>query len=131
MKPRAGQAIAAGLLRTVGTVLGVIVAEVLIALSGGDQTAAFVGFVLAALAMAALQRVNYAIFVACLTALLVLAEQLATGTGEATATDRLLATLLGAAIAFVAIGLGRLLVGRPVLGDDPDEAAERGGQTPG
>ena len=131
MKPRAGETIAAGLLRTLGTVLGVIVAELIIALSGGEQAVTFVGFLLAAFAMAALHKVNYAVFVACLTALLVLADQLATGTGEATATDRLWATLLGAAMAFIAIGLGRLLMGRTILGDDPVQPAEGVDQTPG
>ena len=94
-----------------------------------------IGFLLAALGMAALQKVNYAVFVACLTALLVLADQLARGTGEATATDRLLATLLGAAIAFIGIGIGPALLGRPVVSaepDSPDEpTAEHEDQTPG
>ena len=131
MKPRAGETIAAGLLRTVGTILGVIVAEVLIALTDGDQTMAFVGFMVAAFAMAALQKVNYAVFVACLTALLVLADQLARGTGDATAADRLFATLLGAGVAFIAIAIGRLVLGRPIAGGEPAPAEEHEDQTPG
>ena len=124
MKPRAGETMASGLLRTIGTLLGVIAAEALIALSGGEAVIVLMGFLLAAFAMAALQKVNYAVFVACLTALLVLADQLASGTGEATATDRLLATLLGAAIAFLAIGIGRVLLGRPVASAEPDPRGE-------
>ena len=131
MKPRAGETIAAGLLRTLGTVLGVIVAEAFIALSGGDQAVTLIGFMLAAFAMTALQKVNYAVFVACLTALLVLADQLATGTGEATATDRLMATLLGAAFAFIAIGIGRLVMRRSLTGGDPALSAADEDQTPG
>lgn len=131
MKPRAGETMAVGLLRTAGTMIGVIVAEAFIALTNGDQAMAFIGFMLAAFAMAALQKVNYAVFVAGLTALLVLSDQLAFGTGEATATDRLFATLLGAAIAFVAIALGRVLSGRPIAGGALDPPAAGGDATPG
>ena len=120
MKPRAGETVGAGLLRTLGTVLGVAVAEVLISVSDGDRTVALIGFMVAAFGMTALQRVNYAVFVAFLTALLVLSGQLATGTGEATAADRLFATLLGAVIAFIAIAVGRVLRGKPVVASEPD-----------
>lgn len=131
MKPRAGETLAAGLLRTTGTVLGVIVAEALIALTNGDQAAALLGFLVAAFAMAALQKVNYAVFVACLTAVLVLTDQLIAGTGDATASDRLFATLLGAALAFTAIAIGRVLSNRPVVGSDDSPPAEGDDQTPG
>ena len=131
MKPRAGQTLAAGLLRTIGTVLGVIVAEVLIAVSGGEQIIVLVGFLVAAFATTALQTVNYAVFVACLTALLVLADQLAAGTGEATAIDRLLATLLGAGLAIVAIIIGRLLMGQSIAGTEQGPETEGDDQVPG
>ncbi len=124
MKPRAGETTVSGLLRTIGTLLGVIAAEALIAVSGGETVIVLIGFLLAAFGMAALQKVNYAVFVACLTALLVLSDQLASGTGEATATDRLLATMLGAGIAFLAIGIGRVLLGRPVASVEPDPRGE-------
>lgn len=110
LRPRVGEAIAAGLLRTVGTLLGVVVAEVLIWASAESSALVLAGFLLAAFGMTALQKVNYAVFVACLTALLVLSAQLVAGAGEAAAFDRLLATLLGAAIAFAAIALGRLIL---------------------
>jgi hypothetical protein len=61
----------------------------------------------------------------------VLADQLASGTGESTASDRLLATLLGAAIAFIGIGLGRMLLGRPVVGGTADPPTGDVDQTPG
>jgi hypothetical protein len=131
MKPKPGETVGAGLMRSIGTILGVLVAELLIALTDGDRTAVFIGFMLTAFAMAALQKVNYAVFVACLTTLLVLSDQLAAGTGEATAMDRLLATLLGAAIAFAAIAIGRALLGRPVMGGGTDPPAVGEDQTPG
>jgi hypothetical protein len=81
--------------------------------------------------MTALQKVNYAVFVACLTALLVLFDQLATGTGEATAADRLSATLLGAAIAFIAIAIGRVLRGQPVVAAEPGPAEDDDDPVPG
>jgi hypothetical protein len=131
MKPRAGETMASGLLRTIGTLVGVLVAEAIIVVNGGEAVVVLVGFLFAAFGMAALQKVNYAIFVACLTALLVLSDQLASGTGEATATDRLLATLLGAAIAFIAIGIGRAILGRPVAGTESEPPAEDEDQAPG
>ncbi len=44
---------------------------------------------------------------------------------------RLLATLLGAAIAFAAIAVGRLLLGRHVLSADAEPPAEDADATPG
>ena len=131
MKPRAGETVATGVLRTGGTVIGVLAAEALILASDGEPVILLIGFLLAAFGMAALQKVNYAVFVACLTALLVLSDQLAAGTGEATAADRLLATLLGAAIAFGAIGVGRVLLGRPAVAAEPVQPAEDTDPTPG
>jgi len=131
MKPKAGETVASGLLRTIGTLTGVIVAEAVILVSGGEAIVVTVGFMVFAFGMAALHKVNYAVFVACLTGVLVLSDQLASGTGESTASDRLLATLLGAAIAFIGIGLGRMLLGRPVIGGEVDQPAEDEDQTPG
>ena len=133
MKPKAGETIASGILRTCGTVSGVIAAEALILVSDGQSAVVLVGFLAAGFGMAALQKVNYAVFVACLTALLVLADQLATGTGEATAVDRLLATLLGAALAFIGIAVGRMLMGRPLVSPEADapSADPSEDQTPG
>ncbi len=131
MRPKAGETVGAGLLRTSGTLLGVLVAEALIAISGGDRTVVLVGFMVAGFGMAALQKVNYAVFVACLTALLVLSDQLARGTGEATAIDRLFATMLGAGIASVAIAAGRFIMGRPVVGTRMEPALPGEDPTPG
>jgi hypothetical protein len=131
MKPKAGETVASGLLRTIGTLTGVIVAEAVILISGGEAIAVTIGFMIFAFGMAALHKVNYAVFVACLTGVLVLSDQLASGTGESTATDRLLATLLGAAIAFIGIAIGRVLLGRPVAGADVDQPAEDEDQAPG
>ena len=131
MKPRVGETVASGVLRAGGTVIGVLAAEALILASGGETAFVLIGFLLAAIGMAALQKVNYAVFVACLTALLVLSEQLATGTGEATAADRLWATLLGAAIVFIAIAIGRAMHGKPVMSTEPDPPENGADPTPG
>ena len=131
MKPKAGEALVSGLLRTIGTVVGVVVAELLIALAGGQSVILLIGFLASAFAMAALQKVNYAVFVAGLTAMLVLAAQLATGTGESTASDRLLATIIGAAIAFAGIGIGRAMLGRPIAGSEPGPDGPGDDPTPG
>jgi hypothetical protein len=127
MKPKAGEAVAAGLLRTIGTLLGVLAAEAVLGLSGGDDAILIVGFMVAAFGMTALKNVNYAIFVACLTAVLVLSQELVGASGDVAASERLFATILGSVIAFIALGIGRWIIGRHVVG--PSGADED--QTPG
>jgi uncharacterized membrane protein YccC len=127
LKPKAGDTLASGLLRSVGTVIGVILAEVVILVADSNDAVVAIGLLVFAFAMTALQKVNYAVFVACLTALLVLADQFARGSGEATAADRLLATLLGAAIAVGVIAIARLMLGQPVTGTQTAPAASDDG----
>jgi hypothetical protein len=127
MKPKAGEAVAAGLLRTIGTLLGVLATEAVLELSGGDDAILIVAFMVAAFAMIALKNVNYAVFVACLTVVLVLLQELVGESGDAAASDRLFATILGSVIALIGLGVGRWIVGKLVVG--PGEADED--QTPG
>ena len=112
MRPKAGEALAAGLLRTIGTLGGVLAAEAVIMIAGGSDVVVFVAFLLAAFAMLALKNVNYWVFVLFLTAAIVLSEALVGESAEAAAMQRLIATVLGAVIAFLGIGLGRLIAQR-------------------
>lgn len=136
MRPKAGETIAVGVLRTLGTVLGLVAAALALFIFGHTDAVLFVGFLVAGFGMAALAKVNYAIMVACLTALLVFATELVSGTGESAAVDRLLGTIAGAAIAFVAIGIGRWILARQggvstaVVGVG-DGAAQPGDEVPG
>ena len=122
MRPKAGEAVAAGVLRTIGTLGGVIVAEAVILIAGGSDVVVFLAFMLAAFAMVALKNVNYWVFVLFLTAVIVLSEALVGESAEAAAMQRLFATVLGAAIAFLGIGLGRVIVQRQ--GDGAAPASE-------
>jgi uncharacterized membrane protein YccC len=112
MRPKAGEALTAGVLRTVGTLGGVVAAEAVVYLAGGAGAVLFAAFMIAAFAMVALKRVNYAVFVLFLTAAIILSEALLGENTEAAATQRLVATVLGAAIAFIGIGLGRAILRR-------------------
>jgi hypothetical protein len=113
MRPKAGEALQAGVLRTIGTMGGVLVAEAVVALTDGSEVVIFAAFMVAAFAMVALKNVNYWVFVLFLTAVIILSEALLGESVGAAATQRLVATVLGAAIAFIGIGIGRLIVQRP------------------
>jgi len=112
MRPKAGEAVEAGVLRTFGTLVGVLTAEAVVKVAGGSELVILVAFILAAFATVALKNVNYWIFVLFLTTVLVLSEALAGASADAAATERLLATVLGAAIAFLGLGLGHLVLQR-------------------
>jgi uncharacterized membrane protein YgaE (UPF0421/DUF939 family) len=124
MRPKAGETVAMGVLRTVGTLAGVVAAEVMLAFSSGEDVVLLIGFLVAGFGMAALGRVNYAILVGFLTALLVLASELVGGGGDSAAVDRLLQTILGAAIAFGAMALGRWVLTRQREADPTGSGSE-------
>jgi hypothetical protein len=113
MRAKATDTVGVGILRTLGTLLGVIAAEVVLIAAGGEDSFVIIGLLASAFAMFALQKVNYAVFVAFLTAVLVFSQELAAPTtGGSTATVRLLATVLGASLSLIAIGIGQRLVRR-------------------
>jgi len=112
MRPKTGEAVEAGARRTFGTLAGVIVAEAVVAVAGGSEVVMFLAFMLGAFAMVALKQVNYWVFVFFLTALLVLSEVFVGGDAEAAGVQRFIATVLGAGIAFIGIGLGHLILQR-------------------
>lgn len=110
MRPTAGEAVAMGVLRTAGTFVGIVVAETVLALSDSGDGALLVGFLAASFGAAAFGRVNYAVMVGCLSAILVFVSELVAGAGDSAAVDRLIETVFGAGIAFVALALGRWLL---------------------
>lgn len=113
LRPKAGEALQAGLLRTFGTLAGVLAAEAVLAMAGDSDIIVLLAFVGAAFAMVALQKVNYWVFVLFLTAILVFTQELLGDDADAAAEERLIATVLGAGIAFLAIAVGRLISRRP------------------
>jgi len=112
LRPKAGDTVAVGVLRTLGTLLGILGAETAIVIAGGDEPILFLGLVVASFGMGAFAKVNYAVMVAFLTALLVLASELLADAGESAAVDRLLATIVGAVLAFITLGIGRWILTR-------------------
>lgn len=112
LKPQVGEAVESGVLRILGTLGGVLAAAGIVALAGGSNAAVVVAFLAAAFGMVALKDVNYAVFVFFLTGVLVLIQDLLGEDAEAAADQRLLATLLGAGIAFAALWIGLRLVPR-------------------
>jgi len=112
MRPKAGEAVEASVLRTVGTLAGVLIAEAVVAVADGSEVVIFAAFMVGAFAMVALKKVDYAVFVLFLTAVIVLSETLLGESAESAATQRLIATVLGAGIAFIGIGLGHVILQR-------------------
>jgi MFS family permease len=112
MRPKLGEALEAGVLRTVGTLGGVLLAEAVVMVAGDRELIVFAAFVLAAFAMAALHGVNYVLFVLFVTTLIILTGALLGGDVTAAATQRLLATILGAIIALAGIGIVRVTLER-------------------
>jgi uncharacterized membrane protein YccC len=92
-----------GLLRTAGTLLGVIGASATLAIIGDSEAVVVAAFLASGFGMIALQKVNYAVFTLFLTAMLVFALHVAGDDAIEGGVARLLATLVGVAIAFVAI----------------------------
>ena len=106
MANKPGEAIGAGLLRAFGTLMGVAAAEVVVEVAGGSEAVMLIAFFVSAYAMFAFKHVAYWVYVLFLTSVLVLMQALVGADAGATATDRLTATLLGAAIAIVGISIG-------------------------
>ena len=65
--------------------------------------------------------------VAFLTALLIFGTELVAGTGERAADDRLLATIMGAVIAIIAMGIGRWIAARREA-ESPTDEGQLGGE---
>ncbi len=127
LRPKAGETVAVGVLRTVGTLLGIIAAEGVLVIAGSDEPVLFLGIVVAGFGMGAFMKVNYAVMVAFLTALLVFASELLADAGQRAAIDRLLATIMGAVLAFIALGIGRWIMTRRAR---PSQAAAKSDAPP-
>jgi len=67
MRPKAGEAVEASVLRTVGTLAGVLIAEAVVAVADGSELVIFAAFMVGAFAMVALKKVDYAVLVLFLT----------------------------------------------------------------
>lgn len=100
LREERGATIDIGVLRTLGTVLGVAVASGVLLVLGEAELAVIAAFLFSGFAMIAFQKVNYAVFSLFLTALLVFALHVSGEDALEGGIARLLATLLGVAIAF-------------------------------
>ena len=113
MRPKLGEAVETGVLRTVGTLGGVLLAEAVVLIAGDRELIIFAAFALSAFAMAALHKANYVFFVLFVTVLIILAGALLGGDVDTASTQRIAATILGAIIALVGIGVERARFERP------------------
>jgi hypothetical protein len=113
MRPKLGEAVETGVLRTVGTLGGVLLAEAVVLIAGDIELVVFTAFVVSSFAMATLHKANYVLFVLFVTVLIILAGALLGGNVDTAATQRIAATILGAIIALVGIGVERVVFERP------------------
>ena len=112
MRPKLGEAVETGVLRTVGTLGGVLLAEAVVLIAGDRELIILAAFALSAFAMAALHKANYVLFVLFVTVLIILAGALLGGDVDTAATQRIAATILGAIIALVGIAVERVVFER-------------------
>lgn len=102
LKPRVHETAVRGLNRLLGTLAGAGAITLLVALLRPDPAELGLFLLLAVWACYAVQRVNYGIFATCITSYVVLLLSLLGLPEPAVAWHRVLATLVGAAIALVA-----------------------------
>ncbi|MGI9578386.1 MAG: FUSC family protein [Microthrixaceae bacterium] len=105
LRPPKEQALITGLGRTLGTVLGVFVGMALAGLVGDSTLGLVIAFGFCGFAMLATSNVNYALSTMFTTALLLIAQKVIQEDVVATGWDRMGATVVGVAVAFLAIGV--------------------------
>jgi hypothetical protein len=109
MRPPTRQALVVGLQRSLGTGLGVLVAVGLASVVGENEPALIVLFLASAFFMMAVREVNYALFAALVTALVVYLQRILGADAAESGSDRFVETLVGVAIAFVVLGITKAL----------------------
>jgi hypothetical protein len=103
VRPPAHQTLVTGVARTIGTVLGVGVAVLITQIDPGNTAIQVAAFVIAGFLMIATNKVNYAVSTLFTTILIVLSQELLQEQVDEAGWTRILATLTGVAIAFLAI----------------------------
>lgn len=109
------QTLVLGLNRATGTMVAVLLMVPLLD-SVDSSPLLLAAFVVSGFLMLSVQKVNYALFTFFTTVVILLMERLTHGDAYATGWDRLFATLLGVALAFGVIAIGRMLGRRIAAG---------------
>ena len=104
VRPPAAETLTVGVGRTLGTVAGVAVGAAAAAVFDNSTALLVAAFLVAAFLMIALQPVSYVLFTAALTSLLLLTQAIVSEDVSATGSDRIWATFVGVATAFLIIG---------------------------
>lgn len=100
VQPSSAQSASIGVQRTLGTALGVGVAIVVAQVLPQGDTGVVIAFLVSGLLMVAFMGANYTLFAAFLTAMLVFGQRLAQADAFEAGWERLLATAVGAIMAF-------------------------------
>jgi hypothetical protein len=103
IRPPTRRAVVVGLKRSIGTGAGVALAVLLAGLLGASTAAVAVLFLATAFLMMAIKETDYTIVSALVTALVVFGQRLVSLDAAEAGLERLLATLVGVAIAFVVL----------------------------
>lgn len=111
VQPSVRQSASIGIQRTLGTALGVVVAIALAQVLPRGETGVIIAFLLSGVLMVAFMGANYTLFAAFLTAFLVFGQRLAQADAFEAGWERLLATGVGAMIAFGVIGAAAVVNG--------------------
>jgi uncharacterized membrane protein YccC len=111
VRPPAHQTAVAGVARTIGTLLGVVVAVLITQIDPGNIAIQVAAFTISGFLMIATNKVNYLISTMFTTTLIVLSQELLQEQVDVAAWNRILATLIGVAVAFLAILTLKVLSG--------------------
>ena len=103
IRPPAHQTAVTGVARTIGTLLGVVIAILILQIDPGNIAIQVSAFVVAGFGMVATNKVNYVVSTLFTTTLIMLSQALLQEQVEAAAWERILATLIGVGIAFLSI----------------------------
>lgn len=105
VKPSASQSFSTAIQRTLGTAIGVAVALAFASVLPRSDAAVALAFLISGALMIAFDNANYTLFAAFLTTTLVFGQRLAQADAFEAGWERLIATVLGAAIAMAVIAI--------------------------
>ena len=105
VKPSSSQSLSMAVQRTLGTAIGVTLAVAVAQVLPESDTAVAIAFLVCGFLMIAFNNANYTLFATFLTAMLVFGQRLAHADAFEAGWERLLATLVGAVIAIVVMGI--------------------------
>ena len=113
VRPSASQTASIAVQRTLGTAVGAVFAVLAVQVFPGNEVYALAGFSVSTFFMVAFMNANYTIFAAFLTSTLVFSLRMVQADAFDAGVERVAATLVGAVISVVTVGIAHVVIRRP------------------